>query len=1602
MSKPNLNFPSKTSLSNPFMSQNQLIDSLTSHISLYSSHSSFHSPNPNPNPIRSSILKWFSSLTVHQRQAHLTAVDSNFVRLLFQMLRKVRTHGRGSFIILPDLPSHDLPGLCFKKSRGLLSRVADSNESERLLFDSTRFFASSEGENINECSCSIKNVDTVTVSEELVENLDRFVNTMDEISNRGFLRGDETELGSDWVELEWLKAKGYYTMEAFVANRLEVALRLAWLNCNNGRKRGVKLKEKASAAGVAANVFWRKKGCVDWWVNLDTVTRRKILTVALGKSAKALTHEILKGATSGLEDEMWLLSAGVEHPERYNHAVTMQKTIPSVTAEAELGSIVTPATLLGKHTSLANAFNSILVLQDIIMIIFSCHSSVYDKGKVFFSTLGSVCTISDCIFRKLRGFLMVVSLDCTKLELLGEEIKKSSPNKSNEKLGAVSRRKKARTRNMKKDVNCAIAHEQKVDLMEPKKIHYIPQEKESCREMSTVLEHARGMVVEKAQTSSRKSKKEKNKNKKPGFNNLVQVRNLERSVQEDSSHSVVSQGEAAKSGRASDNSTAQNEIVDNPIGNNTLASDSSLRCGFANGPTKEDDAMESIQGASDISTSQNATADNTTGSNILPSNSSLPSSSANGHNGVDNPVQSIRGGFINGSSDSLCCINPECYNLPNNRLANQSISSRIETLICNTEPPTMPALEVDTVLNNGDIDSQNCANRCETNVKLTFPDKPIRPFDVKEESFRVRDSGSVNTYDTGPSNSSERPSNEWPIVAPFYFPSFNSHLPAATDRLHLDVGRNWHNHFQQSFIPTMHHARNSPIEGGCNPVLSRPLPMSLDWPPVVRSACGLAPSVTCNYESGFIPRLQSTYPQGFTPHNLRLNAMSIDDERKYSGDVTDLVTNTQELADECDSHCISEEDVEVHAVSGMDYNQYFGGGVMYWNPSDLPGTGFSRPPSLSSDDSSWAWREADMIRAVDDMVAYSSSYSTNGLTSPTAASFGSPFDPLGPGALGYVMPGSEVPGKMLHPSSALADTTAEEEPTGSLSNLPIDVEGKTGDSLPYPILRPIIIPHMSRERSRSEFKRNPDHKSPCVPPARREQPRIKRPPSPVVLCVPRAPRPPPPSPVSDSRKQRGFPTVRSGSSSPRHWGVRGWYHDGNNLDDACLRMDGAEVVWPTWRNNNLAAHPMIQPLPATLLQDRLIAISQLARDQEHPDIAFPLQPPELQSCPTQRASLSLMHSLLHDEIDSFCKQVAAANMARKPYINWAIKRVTRSLQVLWPRSRTNVFGSNATGLSLPTSDVDLVVCLPPVRNLEPIKEAGILEGRNGIKETCLQHAARYLANQEWVKNDSLKAVENTAIPIIMLAVEVPHDLVTSSTSNAQSPKETTHVTGEQGNDAHSDAVVFEDSAPSSTRCIQTDHVTNNDSKSVRLDISFRSPSHTGLQTTELVKELTDQFPAATPLALVLKQFLADRSLDQSYSGGLSSYCLVLLIIRFLQHEHHLGRPINHKFGSLLMDFLYFFGNVFDPRQMRISVQGSGVYMKRERGCSIDPIHIDDPLFPTNNVGRNCFRIHQCIKAFSEAYSVLENELTCIPDYGDACSMPPCRLLPKIIPSIDLV
>lgn len=54
-----------------------------------------------------------------------------------------------------------------------------------------------------------------------------------------------------------------------------------------------------------------------------------------------------------------------------------------------------------------------------------------------------------------------------------------------------------------------------------------------------------------------------------------------------------------------------------------------------------------------------------------------------------------------------------------------------------------------------------------------------------------------------------------------------------------------------------------------------------------------------------------------------------------------------------------------------------------------------------------------------------------------------------------------------------------------------------------------------------------------------------------------------------------------------------------------------------------------------------------------------------------------------------------------------------------------------------------------------------------------------------------------------------------------------------------------------------------------------------------------------PLVLVLKQFLLDRGLLTAYTGGLSSYCLFLMVAKYCQEQV----PIWNDCGSLLMGYV---------------------------------------------------------------------------------------------------
>ena len=143
-------------------------------------------------------------------------------------------------------------------------------------------------------------------------------------------------------------------------------------------------------------------------------------------------------------------------------------------------------------------------------------------------------------------------------------------------------------------------------------------------------------------------------------------------------------------------------------------------------------------------------------------------------------------------------------------------------------------------------------------------------------------------------------------------------------------------------------------------------------------------------------------------------------------------------------------------------------------------------------------------------------------------------------------------------------------------------------------------------------------------------------------------------------------------------------------------------------------------------------------------------------------------------------------------------------------------------------------------------------------------------------------------------------------------------------------------------------------RAVSIDVSFEGAAHKGVMSCEYVLAAISRTPAIRPLVLILKQQLTERNLSESYAGGLSSYALFIMVTRFVEESP------STDVGSLLLGFLDFYGNYFDPRVCGISLRRR-CFFNRASAVRIspqfDPLYLEDPLTEGNNAGRyTCPRV----------------------------------------------
>ncbi|KAJ1940166.1 hypothetical protein GGF37_004090 [Kickxella alabastrina] len=271
---------------------------------------------------------------------------------------------------------------------------------------------------------------------------------------------------------------------------------------------------------------------------------------------------------------------------------------------------------------------------------------------------------------------------------------------------------------------------------------------------------------------------------------------------------------------------------------------------------------------------------------------------------------------------------------------------------------------------------------------------------------------------------------------------------------------------------------------------------------------------------------------------------------------------------------------------------------------------------------------------------------------------------------------------------------------------------------------------------------------------------------------------------------------------------------------------------------------------------------------------------------------------------------------------WVIERMQRvldQLQMIDVKPKAQCFGSFETRLYLPTSDIDMTVML----HNEGTKEMSENYKSKEAVRRFLYTLARQMKKSGFCRD--CEVIANARVPIIKT-----HEMVTGFAVDI----------------------------------------------SINADSGFKSAS---VQRSFCERVYPD---ALRPMVLIIKQFLAQRSMNEVYTGGIGSYAITLLAVSMLQMHPRIragGLDVSKNLGVLLIEFFELYGKRFNYDTVCISVLEKGQYLdKRRKGFynMNQPylLSIEDPCELTNDVSKGSYGINRIKQTFGGAYDLLNNAI----------------------------
>ena len=291
---------------------------------------------------------------------------------------------------------------------------------------------------------------------------------------------------------------------------------------------------------------------------------------------------------------------------------------------------------------------------------------------------------------------------------------------------------------------------------------------------------------------------------------------------------------------------------------------------------------------------------------------------------------------------------------------------------------------------------------------------------------------------------------------------------------------------------------------------------------------------------------------------------------------------------------------------------------------------------------------------------------------------------------------------------------------------------------------------------------------------------------------------------------------------------------------------------------------------------------------------------------------------LSSDLTDFEMYVKLRTEKEKDIYDSLLNNVKNSVNKTLPYFEVNLYGSHATNLCLPWSDLDVVLIKRQNGNNLLIQNTF----DNSILLTKLFETIRI---EPWVKE--CKLISKASVPIIKLfAIEKYNNM--------------------------------------------------------SIDISIQDENHFGLKCVELVKNYIEEYKSLKPLVLAIKNILKQANLNDPYKGGISSYGLILMIVFYLQRQKYSGIDIspgenNCNLGKLFINFLKFYTFTFESKKTIIKINdGINDKIFNEFDFPASDLIIIDPLNCYNNIAKSCQQFFNIKLSFIISLMTLEDDCEC--------------------------